>query len=164
MSAGTRSSAITAQAPASSAIFACSGVTTSMITPPFNISARPVLTLKVARSAIATHISWLASLPTRSRVLAYGLKATPLRRVAQVQGGRERKPRPQAPPAPVTGPPAEDLLQFVGADAVFVDCFVAGVEAVGESLDEGHQRRVGAREGGAVRGEVESLFGVLADL
>src|SRR6266851_5565935 len=46
MSAGTRSSAITAQAPASSAILACSGVTTSMITPPFSISARPALTLK----------------------------------------------------------------------------------------------------------------------
>ena len=44
MSAGTRSSAMTAQAPASSAILACSGVTTSMMTPPFNISARPRLT------------------------------------------------------------------------------------------------------------------------
>ena len=43
MSAGTRSSAITAAAPASSAIFACSGVTTSMITPPLSISARPRL-------------------------------------------------------------------------------------------------------------------------
>src|SRR6185503_15089659 len=47
MSAGTRSSAMTATAPASSAIFACSGVTTSMITPPLSISARPDLTLKV---------------------------------------------------------------------------------------------------------------------
>src|ERR671914_1303662 len=47
MSAGTRSNAITAAAPASSAIFACSGVTTSMITPPLSISARPALTLKV---------------------------------------------------------------------------------------------------------------------
>src|SRR5215217_582043 len=47
MSAGTRSSAMTAAAPASSAIFACSGVTTSMITPPLSISARPALTLKV---------------------------------------------------------------------------------------------------------------------
>src|SRR5437870_1122732 len=47
MSAGTRSRAITAQAPASSAILACSGVTTSMMTPPFNISAWPALTLKV---------------------------------------------------------------------------------------------------------------------
>ena len=47
MSAGTRSSAITATAPASSAIFACSALTTSMITPPLSISARPALTLKV---------------------------------------------------------------------------------------------------------------------
>src|SRR4051794_6378605 len=53
MSAGTRSSAITADAPASSAIFACSGVTTSMITPPLSISARPALTLNVASSRIA---------------------------------------------------------------------------------------------------------------
>ena len=43
MSAGTRSSAITAQAPASSAILAWSGVVTSMITPPLSISARPTL-------------------------------------------------------------------------------------------------------------------------
>ena len=47
MSAGTRSSAITAAAPASSATFACSGVTTSMITPPLSISARPDLTRNV---------------------------------------------------------------------------------------------------------------------
>ena len=50
MSAGTRSSAITAAAPASSATFACSGVTTSMITPPLSISARPLLTRNVASS------------------------------------------------------------------------------------------------------------------
>src|SRR4051812_39591453 len=50
MSAGTRSSAITADAPASSAIFACSASTTSMMTPPLSISARPALTRKVASS------------------------------------------------------------------------------------------------------------------
>src|ERR1700759_2191240 len=50
MSAGTRSSAMTAAAPASSAILACSGVTTSMITPPLSISARPALTVNVASS------------------------------------------------------------------------------------------------------------------
>ncbi len=44
MSAGTRSSAMTATAPASSAIFACSAVTTSMMTPPFSISASPRFT------------------------------------------------------------------------------------------------------------------------
>src|SRR5687768_4421953 len=47
MSAGTRSRAITATAPASSAIFACSAVTTSMITPPLSISAMPRLTAEV---------------------------------------------------------------------------------------------------------------------
>src|SRR5580765_2085961 len=48
MSAGTRSSAITAAAPASSAIFACSALTTSMITPPLSISANPTLTRKTS--------------------------------------------------------------------------------------------------------------------
>src|SRR5271167_1346430 len=57
MSAGTRSSAITAAAPASSATFACSGVTTSMITPPLSISARPLLTLNVASSRTATSLT-----------------------------------------------------------------------------------------------------------
>ena len=44
MSDGTRSSAITADAPASSAILACSALVTSMMTPPFNISASPTFT------------------------------------------------------------------------------------------------------------------------
>ncbi len=52
MSAGTRSSAITAQAPASSAMRACSASVTSMITPPLSISASPLLTRKVASSRI----------------------------------------------------------------------------------------------------------------
>ena len=46
ISAGTRSRAITAAAPASSAILACSGVVTSMITPPLSISASPTLISK----------------------------------------------------------------------------------------------------------------------
>ena len=58
MSAGTRSSAITAQAPASWAMRACSGVTTSMITPPRSISAKPRLTrsVPVVRSAMPTSL------------------------------------------------------------------------------------------------------------
>src|SRR5690625_3616731 len=48
MSAGTRSRAMTATAPASSAIRACSGVTTSMMTPPLRWSARPRRTRAVA--------------------------------------------------------------------------------------------------------------------
>src|SRR5918994_1196456 len=47
MSAGTRFNPITATAPASSAIFAWSAVTTSMITPPLSISAMPRLTRAV---------------------------------------------------------------------------------------------------------------------
>src|SRR5690554_4972035 len=54
MSAGTRSSAMTATAPASSAIFACSAVTTSMMTPPLSISAIPRLT----RVVPATGSDW----------------------------------------------------------------------------------------------------------
>src|SRR5215217_4592187 len=53
MSAGTRSSAMTAAAPASSAILACSESTTSMITPPLSISARPALTRNVDSSRIS---------------------------------------------------------------------------------------------------------------
>src|SRR6266566_1074907 len=41
--AGTRSRAITATAPAFSAMEACSALVTSMMTPPLSISARPVL-------------------------------------------------------------------------------------------------------------------------
>mmetsp|Transcript_79511 Transcript_79511/g.146231 ORF Transcript_79511/g.146231 Transcript_79511/m.146231 type:complete len:267 (-) Transcript_79511:51-851(-) len=63
MSAGILSRAMIAQAPAASAIFACSGFMTSMITPPFSICAKPFFTLSVASttfavaaaSAIATH-------------------------------------------------------------------------------------------------------------
>src|SRR5713226_6420524 len=44
ISEGTRSSAITAHAPAFSAIFACSALVTSMITPPLSISAKPTFT------------------------------------------------------------------------------------------------------------------------
>src|SRR3954465_5697353 len=52
MSAGTRSSAMTAHAPTSSAILASTASTTSMITPPLTISARPPLTRIVPTSCI----------------------------------------------------------------------------------------------------------------
>ena len=59
MSAGTRSSAITAHAPASSAILACSGVTTSMITPPLSICASPrlIVTVPTSFSMLFLHLS-----------------------------------------------------------------------------------------------------------
>jgi hypothetical protein len=47
MSEGTRSSAITETAPASSAILACSALVTSMMAPPFSMSASPVLSFKL---------------------------------------------------------------------------------------------------------------------
>mmetsp|Transcript_59882 Transcript_59882/g.144657 ORF Transcript_59882/g.144657 Transcript_59882/m.144657 type:complete len:253 (-) Transcript_59882:96-854(-) len=47
MSAGMRSSAMTAQAPASSAILACSGFMTSIMTPPLSIMGRPFFTRSV---------------------------------------------------------------------------------------------------------------------
>ncbi len=56
MSAGTRSSAITATAPASSAIFACSAVTTSMITPPLSISAMPRFTRDVPVCGVVSEV------------------------------------------------------------------------------------------------------------
>ena len=68
MSAGTRSSAITATAPASSAIFACSAVTTSMITPPLSISAMPRLT----RVVPVTGASWVSSGCCSAMPPAYG--------------------------------------------------------------------------------------------
>ena len=58
MSAGTRSRAITATAPASSAIFAWSGVTTSMMTPPLSIWARPFF---VAHVEVSTAMSGVCS-------------------------------------------------------------------------------------------------------
>jgi len=63
MSAGTRSRAITATAPASSAIFAWSAVTTSMITPPLSISAMPRLTLAVPTTG------WLFSMVTKASLI-----------------------------------------------------------------------------------------------
>src|SRR3954463_11108350 len=52
MSDGTRSRAMTATAPASSAILACSAVTTSMMTPPLSIWARPFLVVQVDVSGL----------------------------------------------------------------------------------------------------------------
>ena len=60
MSAGTRSSAITATAPASSAIFACSALVTSMITPPLSISASPTFSLGVPLSMSSSPLMYSA--------------------------------------------------------------------------------------------------------
>src|ERR1019366_2902338 len=64
MSAGTRSSAMTATAPASSAILAWSAVTTSMMTPPLSISAIPRLTRTLpVTAALALPVTAALALP-----------------------------------------------------------------------------------------------------
>src|SRR5262249_22170003 len=63
ISDGTRSSAITAHAPAFSAILACSALVTSMITPPLSISARPTFTRHSLDLELPCPLPTLAELP-----------------------------------------------------------------------------------------------------
>ena len=83
MSAGTRSSAMTAVAPASSAMRACSGVTTSMMTPPFSISARP-------RFTRAVPVAWGAC-GAASRGLMSRIRRSSYRRSAAGSATQPRK-------------------------------------------------------------------------
>src|SRR3954469_11850567 len=123
MSAGTRSSAMTAAAPASSAIFACSASTTSMMTPPLSISARPALTRKVDSSRITPQMVATGKTPVRT-----------------------------------------ELLQAERPDAVVVLRRVAGVDPVGERLQDREQADVRAHEGRRVRRVVERALRELGDL
>src|SRR4051812_32687185 len=153
MSDGTRSRAITAAAPAASAIRAWSGVTTSMITPPFSISASPAFTRNVAVSRIAVILAAAgppgrsrnsrSTYPTWSAICMHGM-----RNADHVRGGA----RPGA------------LLEPERLDAVRVRRLVLGVHAVGERLDQPHQRRVRAHVGRRIRRVVETLVGQLRDL
>ena len=61
MSEGTRSRAITAAAPASSAMRACSALVTSMITPPRSCSQKPILvcTSSGVKPGTSRCFSWL---------------------------------------------------------------------------------------------------------
>src|SRR5215831_10769761 len=93
MSAGTRSSAITAHAPAASAIFACSASTTSMITPPLSISASPPLTRIVPVSYIDATLARnerSAEQPTDRGIDAVGIAqlAVLVDRAPRTAGGR----------------------------------------------------------------------------
>ncbi len=106
MSAGTRSSAMTATAPASSAIFACSAVTTSMMTPPFSISAMPRFTRSVPVAAPLSAMAFVLTLgpepgrwscvhgrggPTASQTVPTGQSPSPNRAV-RPQSYRTPKP------------------------------------------------------------------------
>src|SRR5215469_15244770 len=93
MSAGTRSSAMTATAPASSAILAWSGVTTSMITPPLSMSAMPRLTRRVPVSAaLLTGRAELCELATDTGNLTRSL---PIDDAPMVSGRMAQVPRPR---------------------------------------------------------------------
>src|SRR2546423_4694999 len=136
MSAGTRSSAITAQAPASSAILACSGVTTSMIEPPFSISARPALTLK---DPLRTPLPWDSDIV--GRILPSGpfgyrvLIALPLDAGRGAAAGSRLQPvlRHTA-----TDPPAAGRLPSQPPGASWRD---AGLQRLGGPADAGHPGR-----------------------
>src|SRR5438477_5289911 len=110
MSAGTRSSAMTATAPASSAMVACSAVVTSMITPPLSISARPPLTRIVPISAIGS-------------ILASALEAA-VHRVDLLVRGRHR--------------PEEDHVLVRAEDVGDVGPQLLGREAAEAALDARH--------------------------
>src|ERR687895_617131 len=75
MSAGTRSSAMTAAAPADSATRAWSAVTTSMITPPLSISASPDLTRKVPSSLTPSMVRAGVERRAREAAPALGLRS-----------------------------------------------------------------------------------------
>src|SRR3990167_502957 len=78
MSEGTRSSAMTATAPASSAIFACSALVTSMMTPPFCMRANPAFSgnvpfddfFTIFRAFIRTKVYCI--MPRMSQILVSG--------------------------------------------------------------------------------------------
>src|SRR5215467_9795843 len=115
MSAGTRSSAITATAPASSAIFAWSAVTTSMITPPLSMSAMPRLTRAVPVSAAAPPSrapGMLAALLTDTINLTYSLGG-----LTSMVGARQ--PAYPAPSGNLAGRvPAAGEVEHVGPAAL----------------------------------------------
>ena len=93
MSAGTRSSAITAAAPASSAIRACSGVTTSMITPPLSSSARPDLTRRCLVAHQPSISSYASARRRRERAVHRSHRACTGRRSRTCAASTRRKRR-----------------------------------------------------------------------
>src|SRR4051794_4467089 len=169
MSAGTRSSAITAQAPASSAILAWSALVTSMITPPLSISARPVLTRKVARSAIAPHSRregclpecWAGNLACASPIEGSARRGEGIHKVWGPSPGPRDQLQVRIAPRACGLAIKRALLQLEGADPVAMSRLVTGVDPVRERLDQAHQRRVGADVGRAVRAVVEHQLRVL---
>src|SRR3984893_6447030 len=155
ISEGTRSSAITATAPASSALFACSALVTSMMTPPFSISASPTFSLGVPLSMSSSPFRvWIGSL--RESCLQLGPDRGPLRLQDREGGGVANGPVAGGPgrsqDAVEAGAEAHDrvpraLVARVGHQAHAVDAPV--VERVSQHqalrlrVDRGALRRGG---------------------
>src|SRR4051812_8830537 len=112
ISAGTRSRAMTATAPASSAILACSAVTTSMITPPLSISAMPRLTLAVPVADRAGPVSDGAVVSSEVTVGAFAFRVldggyAPL---SILRPGPSRPPNRRSGPQPRSSRPYRRLV------------------------------------------------------
>src|SRR5690625_612039 len=135
MSAGTRSRAMTATAPASSAIRACSGVTTSMMTPPLRWSARPRRTRAVPACG-----SWgadvVGSWDTVTSGWWRGRDLTSLGERESLPGARSRLELPddgvQDEPVELTGRPvAPEPLERVPVHPQLTDVDAVRREGVG---------------------------------
>ena len=128
MSAGTRSRAMTATAPASSAILACSALTTSMITPPRSMSARPALDRERPGPALACPLwravpgsgAWASSM-AGSLPPAWPVPPAPAhhssRAAIRDRGGVELADAPSSPGRRTVGPGQGDGPQPRGSRA-----------------------------------------------
>src|SRR5262249_37048077 len=142
MSAGTRSSAITAQAPASSAIRACSAVTTSMMTPPLSISACPDLTRNVPLTASCPFVSGIYPNSSDARVspltMAPGVLAgTAFGHALDAMQGILTGLRVIELSAFVAAPLGGATLAAMGADVIRVDPLGGGIDIGRWPLHEG---------------------------
>src|SRR4051812_13128789 len=165
MSAGTRSSAMTATAPASSAIFAWSAVTTSMMTPPLSISAMPRFTRAVPVTvpdgvAVLSTVDTGASrrtvgsrpilrprarLPIRSNGRTHARSAGQRRRavVVHLEGPRLRRaPRQARPPDPALAAHATGVGDRVVVEPPRQPHAVAGRR---QPVQQAGRHRVGAQ-------------------
>ena len=143
MSAGTRSRAITAQAPASSAILACSAVTTSMMTPPFNISARPRLTgnVPVGHGAPATWTRPNSSVASEPKTAPGPVEARSLVLVLPIDLGRPTRESPPARGRPLRSSP----WSVYGWRRPARPRCGRALSRIGAAVGVGQRERVGAR-------------------
>src|SRR5215218_4653056 len=111
MSAGTRSRAMTATAPASSAMRACSAVTTSMMTPPFSISARPRFTRLEPVCEVAAGAGTEASVMGSILIVGTDAAVAAMSCAAARTGRDVQRRRPEVSGRPGLGELLPDLAQ-----------------------------------------------------